>query len=130
MMRGHAETVAAEVERAIGVWGERGEVDLLDFFAELTLYTSSACLIGKSFRDELGPELVPVFHELERGTDAFAYVNPYLPLPSFRRRAAARRRLVAILEGIFARREAAGSAARDLFSVLRGIRNPDGSPRS
>ena len=53
MMRGHAEVIAAETERAIARLGERGEIDLLDFFAELTLYTSSACLIGKSFREEL-----------------------------------------------------------------------------
>src|SRR5512139_330845 len=112
-MRGHAELIAAETERAIARWGETGEVDLLDFFAELTIYTSSACLIGKEFREELTAELVPVFHDLEQGTDAFAYVNPYLPLPSFRRRDAARRRLVAILQGIFERREAAGSATKD-----------------
>jgi sterol 14-demethylase len=129
MMRGHAEVIAAETERAIAAWDERGEIDLLDFFAELTIYTSSACLIGKEFREELTAELVPIFHDLERGTDAFAYVNPHLPLPSFRRRDAARRRLVAMLEGIFARREAKAGGARDLFAVLRSIRDPDGRPR-
>ena len=29
--------------------GEEGEIDLLDFFSELTIYTSTACLIGKEF---------------------------------------------------------------------------------
>jgi sterol 14-demethylase len=129
MMRGHAEVIAAETERATLELGDRGEFDLLDFFAELTIYTSSACLIGKSFREELTAELVPIFHELEMGTDAFAYVNPNLPLPSFRRRDAARRRLVALLEGIFERREAAGDTNKDLFSVLRSLKHPDGSPR-
>ena len=42
LMRGHAEVIAAETERALSRWGERGEIDLLDFFAELTIYTSSA----------------------------------------------------------------------------------------
>jgi sterol 14alpha-demethylase len=129
MMRSHAEVIAAETERAIAGWGERGEIDLLDFFAELTIYTSSACLIGKEFREDLSAELVGIFHELEKGTDALAYVNPYLPLPSFRRRDAARRRLVAFLQAIFDRREAAGSTTRDLFSVLRSIKNPDGTSR-
>jgi sterol 14-demethylase len=129
MMRSHAEVIGAETERAIAKWGEQGEIDLLDFFAELTLYTSSACLIGKEFREDLSAELVDIFHDLEKGTDALAYVNPYLPLPSFRRRDAARRRLVAFLQGVFERREAAGSQTRDLFSVLRSIKNPDGSPR-
>ena len=31
-------------------WDDEGEIDLLDWFAELTIYTSSACLIGPRFR--------------------------------------------------------------------------------
>jgi sterol 14-demethylase len=81
-MRGHAEVIAAETERMVESWAARGEFDVLDFFAELTIYTSSACLIGREFRDELGPDYIPIFKDLERGTDAFAYVNPYLPLPA------------------------------------------------
>ena len=34
-------------------WGTEGEIDLLDFFAELTIYTSTACLIGRKFREQL-----------------------------------------------------------------------------
>src|SRR3954465_4029874 len=44
-MVGHAEVIAAEVERAVAEWDEPRDIDLLDFFAELTIYTSSACLI-------------------------------------------------------------------------------------
>jgi sterol 14-demethylase len=128
-LRGHAETIARETERMIARWGESGEVDLLDFFAELTIYTSSAALVGPEFREELGPELVPLFKDLERGTDAVAYVNPYLPIPSFRKRDRARKRLVAFLQGIFERREREGRKCQDLFQVLRGVRNPDGTPR-
>ena len=52
-MRGHAATISAEVDRMVAGWGDSGTIDLLDWFAELTIYTSSACLIGKRFRDEL-----------------------------------------------------------------------------
>jgi sterol 14-demethylase len=128
-MRGHAETIAAETEAMIARLGESGEIDLLDFFAELTLYTSSACLIGKEFRDELTPEFPPIFHDLEKGTDAFAYVNPYLPLPSFRTRDRARRRLGQLVDGILERRRASGRKTSDLFAILTRIRNADGSPR-
>jgi sterol 14-demethylase len=130
MMRGHAEVIAAETERMTAKLGDRGEIDVLDFFAELTIYTSSACLIGKSFREELTPEYYRVFYELEKGTDALAYVNPNLPLPVFRKRDRARRRLVELLTEVFERRKAAGAdAPRELFDILLGIRNPDGSPR-
>ena len=128
-MRGHAELIAAETERMVVGWADRGEVDVLDFFAELTIYTSSACLIGREFRDELGPEYIPIFKDLERGTDAFAYVNPYLPLPAFRRRDRARRDLVALIEAIFERRKQSGKEYSDLFHVLHQLRDRSGRRR-
>ena len=89
-MRGHAATIADEVERMVAGWDDEGEIDLLDWFAELTIYTSSACLIGKRFRDELDQRFAELYHDLEQGTDAIAYVDPYAPIESFRRRDAAR----------------------------------------
>ncbi|MFQ5512969.1 MAG: cytochrome P450 [Myxococcota bacterium] len=128
-MRGHAEVISAETERMIAGWGGSGEIDLLDFFSELTIYTSSACLIGKGFRDELTPEFTPAFHELERGTDALAYVNPRLPIPSFRARDRARRRLVGMVGEIIERRRAQGTERRDLLEVLVRLRDERGRPR-
>ena len=61
-----------------------GEIDLLDWFAELTIYTSSACLIGKRFREQLDGRFAHLYHDLERGTDAIAYVDPYADIESFR----------------------------------------------
>jgi sterol 14-demethylase len=128
-MRGHAEKIASEVERMTGDWGQAGELDVLDFFSELTLYTSSACLIGPQFRDELGPEYVSIFKDLERGTDVLAYVNPYLPIPALRARDRARRELVEKIDAIFRAREATGAEYTDLFQILRGLRRDDGSRR-
>src|SRR2546421_12449134 len=51
-MRGHAATISDEVDGMVATFNDAGQIDLLDFFAELTIYTSSACLIGKKFRDE------------------------------------------------------------------------------
>lgn len=86
-MKGHAATIENEVRQMISRWGESGEVDLLDFFAELTIYTSSACLIGKKFRDELDGRFAHLYHQLEQGTDPLCYVDPYLEieLPPARR---------------------------------------------
>jgi len=128
-MRGHAEVIAAETRAMMQKLGDSGEIDLLDFFSELTIYTSSACLIGKEFRNELGPEYFRVFYELEKGTDAIAYVNPDLPLPAFRARDRARKRLVQLLSAVFERRAAAPKEKRELFDVLLSLKLPDGSPR-
>jgi sterol 14-demethylase len=129
MMRGHAQVIADETERMLAGFGEAGEIDLLDFFAELTIYTSSACLIGREFREELGPEFAEHYKELERGTDAVAYVNANLPIPSFRKRDRARRALVELVTDIIEKRRADGRARKDLLQVLTTLRQPDGSPR-
>ena len=131
-MRGHAATIAAEVEGMVAGWADSGEIDLLDWFAELTIYTSSACLIGKRFRDQLDKRFAELYHDLEQGTDAIAYVDPYAPIESFRRRDAARRGLVTLVEGIMERRASgppSGDDERDLLDVLMSITEEDGSPR-
>ena len=128
-MRGHAQVIAAETRRMMAALGDEGEIDLLDFFSELTLYTSSACLIGPQFREELTPEYFRAFYDLEKGTDAIAYVNPHLPLPVFRARDRARRRLVELLTQIFERRRHVTGEERELFDVLLALENPDGSRR-
>jgi sterol 14-demethylase len=102
-------------------WGSEGQVDLLDWFAELTIYTSSACMIGKRFRDQLDERFAGLYHELERGTDAIAFVDPYAPIDSFRRRDEARAALVGLVEEIIAGRRAApppDREHRDLLDVL------------
>jgi sterol 14-demethylase len=128
-MKGHAEVIAAEVERAVGDWTGPLTIDLLDFFAELTIYTSSACLIGKKFREQLDGRFARLYHDLERGTDALAYVDAYAPIESFRRRDEARVELVALVEEIMAARtsgEVAGD--NDLLDVLMSL-EVDGQPR-
>ena len=130
MMRGHAQTIADEVDRMVVGWSGEGEIDLLDWFAELTIYTSSACLVGAKFRDQLDRRFAELYHDLERGTDAIAFVDPYAPIESFRRRDAARAGLVALVGEIMAGRAAAPPPARtdrDLLDVLMSVRNPDGS---
>ena len=108
----------------VAQWGDEGEIDLLDWFAELTIYTTSACLIGKPFREELDSSFAHHYHELERGTDAIAYVDPYADIESFRIRDAAREELVELVQGIIDRRVARGKVPRedrDLLDVLISI---------
>ena len=131
-MRGHAATIANEVESMVGTWGNAGTIDLLDWFAELTIYTSSACLIGSKFRHELDRRFAALYHDLEQGTDAIAYVDPYAPIESFRRRDEARLGLVALVQGIMDRRGSGPAATdedRDLLDVLMSIREEDGTAR-
>ncbi|MEQ6900663.1 cytochrome P450 [Nocardioides sp. YIM 152588] len=124
MMRGHAQTIEAEIRRMVADWGDEGEIDLLDFFAELTIYTTSACLIGKPFREELDVRFAETYHQLERGTDAIAYVDAYADIDSFRDRDEAREKLVSLVQAIVDKRKARGTVPkeeRDLLDVLISI---------
>ena len=131
-MKGHATTIEREIRAMVDGWGEQGEIDLLDFFAELTIYTTSSCLIGPRFRDELDGTFARLYHDLERGTDAIAYVDAYAPIESFRRRDAARLALVELVQGIMNRRAAAGPPKEgewDMLDVLMVLENDAGEPR-
>ena len=129
MMRGHAQTIEREIRRMVEDWGDEGEIDLLDFFAELTIYTTSSCLIGPRFRQELDASFAETYHELERGTDAIAYVDAYADIDSFHLRDRARERLVAMVQAIIDRRKATevDKDQRDLLDVLISLKNEDGS---
>ena len=131
-MRGHAATIAGEVQAMVAPWPASGTLDLLDFFAELTIYTSSACLIGRKFRAQLDRRFAELYHDLERGTDALAYVDPYAEIESFAKRDAARAGLVELVQQIMDRRAGAPAPTdddRDLLDVLMSIRDDEGGPR-
>jgi len=131
-MRGHAETISREVERMVAKLDDSGEIDLLDFFAELTIYTSSSCLIGPKFREELDVRYSQVFHGLEQGTDALAFVDPYMDIESFRVRDAARAELVEMIQGITDKRLAGPTPDKedmDLVDVLLSITDENGEPQ-
>jgi len=124
MMRGHAQTIEAEIRRMVADWGDEGEIDLLDFFAELTIYTTSSCLIGKPFRDQLDGSYAEIYHRLEHGTDAIAYVDPYADIENFRVRDEAREQLVTKVQAILDARIARGEVPkeeRDLLDVLIAV---------
>ncbi|HPB46383.1 MAG: cytochrome P450 [Microthrixaceae bacterium] len=129
-MRGHAEKIHAEIDRMCERFGEAGQFEMLDWFAELTIYTSTTCLIGPRFREDLTAEFAELFHDLEKGTDALAFVDPYMDIASFHRRDAAREELVALIDAILQKRLAEPAPEgddRDLVDVLLSIKNEDGS---
>ena len=131
-MKSHARTIEREVRRMIENWGDSGEIDLLEFFAELTIYTSTACLIGRKFRDQLDSRFANYYHLLERGTDPLCYVDPHLPIESFRLRDEAREGLVTLVGEIMATRISNPpneKAQRDMLDVLVSIKDDEGNPR-
>jgi sterol 14-demethylase len=126
-MRGYAQVIVQEVEQMIADWGDSGEIDLLEFMKELTIYTSSHCLLGDEFRYELNDEFAKIYHDLEKGVNPLAFVFPYLPLPVFRRRDKARVKLQALVTDIIAKRAQKSEKSEDAFQLLIDASYDDGS---
>lgn len=126
-MRAYAGIFVDEVEAMVRRWADHGTIDLLAFTAELTTYTSSHCLLGAEFRHSMNEEFARVYGALEKGVNAIAYVNPYLPLPVFRRRDRARARLVEMITEIIRQRQASGAVTNDALQVLMESRYSDGT---
>ncbi|MGO9925697.1 MAG: cytochrome P450 [Mycobacterium sp.] len=131
-MKGHAATIENEVRKMIANWGDEGEIELLDFFAELTILTSTACLIGVKFRNQLDHRFAEYYHLLERGTDPLCYVDAYMDIESFRIRDQARVGLVELVQGVMNQRIAnppKDKSDRDMLDVLVSIKDEEGNPR-
>jgi sterol 14-demethylase len=126
-MRTYSDLIVAEVENMIKDWGDSGQIDLLEFTKELTIYTSSHCLLGPEFRYELSSEFVGIYHDLEQAIKPIAYIFPDLPLPSFRRRDKARARLEQLVTEIMQKRAGKQENKANVFQTLIEARYEDGS---
>lgn len=124
----YAPVMRREVEDYLAGWGDQGRIDLVGSMSELSVNIAVECLIGAEFRRRVGPDLVRLFTDLKSAGRASWLIHPHLPLPAFRRRDRARRRLIELIL------DAARSIKRDdpesgrFVSTLMTSRFSDGSP--
>ena len=105
-MKNYSTVISQEVEDWVADWGDEGELDFLDEFLRLTLHTATHCLLGKDFRDQMTEEFRELYHDLEKGLQAIAFVDPYMQQPIFEARDKARARLQELIGAIIAERRA------------------------
>jgi len=126
-MRTYGEIVADETRRMVRDWGARGEVDLVEFCATLTNFTSTRCLIGKEFREQMSDEFAQVYYDLERGITPAGYIHPHIPLPSTIRRDRARVRLAQMIDEIVEQRRKSGRVGEDFLQTLMDAEYKNGA---
>lgn len=129
-MRTYTEIVARETLDIIEGWGDEGEIEVSSFFGMLTNFTSSSCLLGTEFRNEMSEEFSKVYYDLERGIVAWGYIHPHLPIPAFRRRDRARARLGEMVSEIVEKRKQSGYRGEDFLQTLMDSEYSDGSKLS
>ncbi|RLB49348.1 MAG: cytochrome P450 [Deltaproteobacteria bacterium] len=126
-MRTYTEIIADETHKIISNWGDEGQIEVCEFFATLTSFTSSRCLLGEEFRNEMSEEFARVYEDLEAGIVPLAYVNAHLPIPAFRRRDRARARLGEMVSTIIERRRRKGIHSEDFTQTLMESKYADGT---
>jgi sterol 14-demethylase len=126
-MRTYTEIIAEETQLMMKDWGDEGEIEACDFFGVLTSYTSSRCFLGQEFRNEMSEEFAHLYVDLEGGIVPIAYVNAYLPIPAFRKRDKARKRLGEMVSTIIARRRERGIVGEDFIQTLMESTYSDGT---
>ncbi|RJF86513.1 cytochrome P450 [Oleomonas cavernae] len=126
-MRDHSHKIVGEVEHIIADWGDSGEIGLVAFMKQLTINTASHCLLGREFRYELSEEFASIYHDLEQGVHPLAYHFPHLPIPKFRKRDRARKRLQELVGAIVRKRANQAEKPSDMFQTLIDMRYDDGT---
>ena len=126
-MRTYTEIIADETHKIISDWGDEGQIEVCEFFATLTSFTSSRCLLGEEFRNDMSEEFARVYEDLEAGIVPLAYINAYLPIPAFRKRDRARARLGEMVSTIIERRRRKGIHSEDFTETLMESQYADGT---
>jgi sterol 14alpha-demethylase len=114
-LTGYATTMAAEVDAWVGTLGEAGDFDLWDTVEPLVMRIAASALMGPEIRARID-EFRPLLVDLARGMEFI--LPPNLPLPRFRRRDLARRRLAEMLRPLLAERRRHPGRHDDFLQVL------------
>jgi sterol 14-demethylase len=125
-MKAYAKVISGEVKDFTVQWGERGERDMVEEFLELTLYTSTSCLLGVDFRKNMTEEFAALYRDLEGGLIAVAFIDPYMPIPEFAARDKARARLGVMVDGIVQKRRNSGQQYTDALNTFMTATYGDG----
>ena len=129
-MKAYAKVIADEVRDFTNKWGESGELEMVDEFLRMTLYTSTSCLLGVDFRRNMTDEFSALYRDLEHAVIAIAFIDPYLPLQEFEARDKARARLGEIVEDIVAKRRASTEEYSDALNTFMTASYTDGTHMS
>ncbi|MEU6266434.1 cytochrome P450 [Saccharopolyspora shandongensis] len=111
----YTEVMAEETERWLARLGRSGEFELWDTFEPLVMRIAAGALLGPEIRARID-EFRPLLVDLARGMEFI--LPPNLPLPRFRRRDRARRRLGEMLRPVLAERARSGGYDDFLQSLV------------
>jgi len=110
-------------------WGESGQVDFAQAIGEITILTSTNCLQGPEIRAQVHEGYAGYMHDIDQALSAVGFFYPGLPLPAYRNRDNARRRLGQMFKAIInhRRKQDDNKEYDDVLWALMNATYPDGS---
>lgn len=125
-MVNYAAVVQKEAEDFIANWGDEGEIDIYEAFTELTLKTSTHCLLGSEFRYQLTSEFAELYHDLENGLNPAALSDNSQQGDRFEARDRARKRLEQLISERVQKRRETGQWEHDMLQIYMDSTYSDG----
>jgi len=125
-MNHYAPVIAQEARDWIAGWGDSGEMDFYEGFADLTIKTSTHCLLGAEFRYSLTEEFAGLYHTLGAAADAGGLQDPGAQKAAYDARDMARARLEELITERVDKRRASGDVQPDLLQVYMDATYSDG----
>ncbi len=125
-MNHYAPVIAKETREWIANWGDSGEMDFYEGFADLTIKTSTHCLLGSEFRYSLTEEFASLYHTLGAAADAGGLQDPNAQKSAYHARDLARARLEELITERVTLRRAGGEVHPDLLQIYMDATYADG----
>eukprot|EP00124_Ichthyophonus_hoferi_P000183 Ihof_evm20s6 gene=Ihof_evmTU20s6 len=112
--------IEEETHEYLKRFGDEGEMDLFKSLAELVIMTASRCLLGPEIRALLDESIAGLFADMDGSFTAAGWLLPHwLPLPAFRKRDAAHRKMMALFVDVVEKRKKEGNVDHgDLISTF------------
>jgi len=117
-LRGYVVEMAREVDAWMATLPDSGTLELISVAEKLTMAMVTRAVFGEKFRERLGDDFPGLFEDLSGGLEFVLPTN--LPLPRFRRRDRALKKLQAVLGEVVRERRANPDDYDDFAQVLIG----------
>jgi sterol 14-demethylase len=125
----YAGKIQAEVENYLDEHfkEDEGILDWSKAINEITVLTSTACLQGPEIRAQVHTGYSELIAALDHALSAIGFFYPSLPLPTYRARDQARRKLGSMFSAILKHRRSEDFKGTDVLQTLMDARYADGS---
>lgn len=116
-MCSHVEVMARETTAWLDTLGSEGTFEVFEALASLGMNIAASAFMGPEVRGRMA-EFRPLYGDLAKGMDFV--LPPNLPLPRFRRRDRARKKLAEIIRPVIAERQAHPARYDDFLQTIVG----------